>query len=1167
MLFSKSLKLIIFVLILVITIIFAGCGGTAPPINNNSEDISEEYYEQSIGVFDLSEQKLNEIMQDPPVDIDTCLAMLGDYLVEQKKAENNVESYEILGNTLKIIFDSGLFCTINLFEEGSGVLSGGNLSKSENSYFTDNFEENMKETRKNTVLFDPSKDDNEQIRSRDVEDVEYIGNRSVMIWSPFHEWWNDFPTSGYLKSLTDIFDDSDQDFNVVPYLDHEADVDSLKEMTDYGIVILFTHGSGISIVTGEIAFKGDEKYSNEEEEGIMWISKDIVISHDLLNLIEVHEPRWSVSVLWFEEKLSNEFPNTIIFNNSCKNGTAGFFEYFREKGAAAYYGHDNDATTFFATKRTKETLQRLVDGMTTGDAYFPDSQTYPSWDNTFSLPEIITNNWVTFGKKNVKIPNDIAMGYISGSVEDAATQSPLYFVSVEVYDGNDLISTGTTDLSGNYYLTVPSGSDYTVEFSLTDYDPTTYYNVPVLEDAVTYLNKVLLVASVGDVNHPPEITSTVVTSATKAHLYSYDVDATDSDVGDSLTYSLTNKPTGMSINSTGVITWTPTSIGDYDVTVKVEDDGSPVLSDTQSFTITVEENYTYTITASAGSHGSISPSGSITVNQGSDKSFTITPDTGYQIDDVLVDGSSVGPVSSYTFTNVTENHTISATFNLIIVTNPVHNLTKDTYYTTIQSALDDADNDNTIEVADGTYNENINFNRKNITLQSTNPNDPDVVASTIIDGGRNGSVVIFTGGETRQAVLKGLTIQNGNSEPGAGGGIMINNSSPTISDNIVRWNIANSDNGGGGIFIAHSASPLIEDNTIDGNQGGFGGGIYVGDNSSPTIRNNTIENNLAETHRGGGIFISGSSSPIIQDNSLSDNSSQYGGGICIVESSSGEISNNYFTLNTAQYGGGIFCGEDSDPIIKQNEFYKNNATSFGGGLFIGECVVNNNVISGNTAQTGGGIFVWESSPTISDNTISGNTTTMSGGGIYLRSNSHPTINNNIISLNTTNRDGGGLYIDDSSSVKTTNGSTWPRQNTPPNTEATNTYFGNTHGNPLDYTEGADVYMVGAITPPPDVESPTVITVKVDNITTTSARLYGNITNTGGENCNERGFVLQDLTSGTVVGTIYTTGSYPTGEYYQTKTGLTSGHTYRFAAYADNSHGTGTGDWVEFTTTP
>ncbi len=72
-----------------------------------------------------------------------------------------------------------------------------------------------------------------------------------------------------------------------------------------------------------------------------------------------------------------------------------------------------------------------------------------------------------------------------------------------------------------------------------------------------------------------------------------------------------------------------------------------------------------TITASAGPNGSISPSGDQIVNQGSDKSFTITPDTGYQIDDVLVDGSSVGAVSSYIFTNVTEDHTISATFSTV----------------------------------------------------------------------------------------------------------------------------------------------------------------------------------------------------------------------------------------------------------------------------------------------------------------------------------------------------------------------------------------------------------------------------------------------------------------------------------------------------------------------
>ncbi|RLL81716.1 InlB B-repeat-containing protein [Mesotoga sp. BH458_6_3_2_1] len=70
----------------------------------------------------------------------------------------------------------------------------------------------------------------------------------------------------------------------------------------------------------------------------------------------------------------------------------------------------------------------------------------------------------------------------------------------------------------------------------------------------------------------------------------------------------------------------------------------------------------YTIVATAGSGGSISPSGNVVVEHGASKSFTITPDSGYEIDDVLVDGSSIGKVSSYTFNNVTSNHTIEATF-------------------------------------------------------------------------------------------------------------------------------------------------------------------------------------------------------------------------------------------------------------------------------------------------------------------------------------------------------------------------------------------------------------------------------------------------------------------------------------------------------------------------
>ncbi|MBJ6751872.1 beta strand repeat-containing protein [Geomonas anaerohicana] len=71
---------------------------------------------------------------------------------------------------------------------------------------------------------------------------------------------------------------------------------------------------------------------------------------------------------------------------------------------------------------------------------------------------------------------------------------------------------------------------------------------------------------------------------------------------------------------------------------------------------------THAITATAGAGGSIAPSGTSTVSDGGSLSYTITANSGYQISDVTVDGTPVGAVSSYTFNNVTANHTISATF-------------------------------------------------------------------------------------------------------------------------------------------------------------------------------------------------------------------------------------------------------------------------------------------------------------------------------------------------------------------------------------------------------------------------------------------------------------------------------------------------------------------------
>ena len=89
---------------------------------------------------------------------------------------------------------------------------------------------------------------------------------------------------------------------------------------------------------------------------------------------------------------------------------------------------------------------------------------------------------------------------------------------------------------------------------------------------------------------------------------------------------------------------------------------------------------TFTITATAGNNGTISPSGEVIVVQGEDTTFNITPNNGYIISALLIDGNSVTITNSYTFTDVQANHTIHADFE--------ENVTVDTCYTPTALTVD-----------------------------------------------------------------------------------------------------------------------------------------------------------------------------------------------------------------------------------------------------------------------------------------------------------------------------------------------------------------------------------------------------------------------------------------------------------------------------------------------
>ncbi len=278
-------------------------------------------------------------------------------------------------------------------------------------------------------------------------------------------------------------------------------------------------------------------------------------------------------------------------------------------------------------------------------------------------------------------------------------------------------------------------------------------------------------------------------------------------------------------------------------------------------------------------------------------------------------------------------------------------------YPTIQAAIDVALDHDVVIVAPGTYtgtgNKNLNFVGKAITVRSSEPNDPNIVAATVIDCANSGRGFRFNNGEEPNSVVSGFTITRGY-EDSVGGGIFCNGTSPTIENCIITGNKAIR---GGGIYQCNGPiiNCIIENNKAAGSEFGFseGGGLY---NCNGLISNCVITGN-SSIQMGGGLF-----------------------------ACHGTISNCFISGNVASavrgisWGGGLYA---CDNVIENCIISSNKASSYGGGIYchgdypkIQNCIIRNN--------NGGGICSLSNSrPTITNCTVYGNNaSSLSNGGIY-----------------------------------------------------------------------------------------------------------------------------------------------------------------------------------------
>lgn len=252
----------------------------------------------------------------------------------------------------------------------------------------------------------------------------------------------------------------------------------------------------------------------------------------------------------------------------------------------------------------------------------------------------------------------------------------------------------------------------------------------------------------------------------------------------------------------------------------------------------------------------------------------------------------------------------------------------------IQNVVDIAQWGDTINLAAGTYEENVKID-KSVKIRGGG------ATSTIVDGGKAGSVfAIGKNNANVDVTLSSMTIQNGLADYG---GAIFNYGRLEITGSTISGNTATT--GGAGIFNEGIAT--ITGSTISGNTAGsHGGGVYnyrdPGDDVTDgtlTIKDCTISGNTAGDH-GGGIFNEGTGNANIINSRIIDNTAIHGGGISNVISGILTLTDCTISGNKAGWGGGIFNYDQAKVTIGgTSQITNNQATQDVGGAIFSNSVV------------------------------------------------------------------------------------------------------------------------------------------------------------------------------------------------------------------------------------
>jgi len=324
----------------------------------------------------------------------------------------------------------------------------------------------------------------------------------------------------------------------------------------------------------------------------------------------------------------------------------------------------------------------------------------------------------------------------------------------------------------------------------------------------------------------------------------------------------------------------------------------------------------------------------------------------------------------------------------------------------ISQAVAAAQNGDVLVVAPGTYDGGIDLQGKELTVTCTNPDDPEVVAETIIDCADSGGGFIFENGEDNLTVVDGFRIIN------AGGvgrrttpvsAIFIGTGTSPIIANVTISDCHVVDAPGAGIYIAPQSSPSIRNVSISSSSvsNSDGGGIYVGYDGNVEFIACTVSNCTVTRGSGGAVFCSFDSNTVFTDCSFVNNSADYGGD-----------PDDPNSTGAGGDGGAVYYSAGARSVLNNCSFSGNSADLSGGGLFCGTenvITVSNCSFTDNSARLAGGLGLRDDCSGIVAGTVfADNYARDAGGGLYLKGCGSVLITDCNVSYNVSAQ-GAGIY--------------------------------------------------------------------------------------------------------------------------------------------------------------